>query len=72
MNESQNPDLDGTACVVTDCTAVSDVIGSAAVTLPAAIGAVEDHLVLDLPLCVHHAHLLRSGVTRCDLDARLT
>jgi hypothetical protein len=67
--DSLTPDLNDTACCVGGCVAVADIIGQAAVTLHHETGVPDDQrdLVLELPLCADHAHLLRLGVERCDL-----
>lgn len=68
--ESVRPDLNGVACCVGDCFEVADALGTADVRLPPAVGAVEEDelLRLTLPLCAKHAHLLRMGVSSCELS----
>ncbi len=63
-------DLTGTPCLGTDCFDTAEVIDQLAVRLPLDVGAVEDSVRLDLPLCGHHAHLLRMGGTRYSYTSR--
>ncbi|MEP7738297.1 hypothetical protein ABKW28_11640 [Nocardioides sp. 31GB23] len=74
MKRSLNADLDDTTCSVATCLDVADVIGTATVRLPLLVGVPEGNrtLILETPLCVEHAHLLRMGVDSCAFDSRLT
>ncbi|MDO3396998.1 hypothetical protein QWJ41_14825 [Nocardioides sp. SOB44] len=74
MSQSLNPDLEGTPCSIATCLDVADVIGAATVRLPLLVGVPEGNrtLILETPLCVEHAHLLRMGVDSCAFDSRLT
>jgi hypothetical protein len=66
-SESLTPDLDDTPCAASDCFAVADVIGAATVRIPDDVGLRPDQqvLILEVPLCIEHAHWLRMGVDAC-------
>lgn len=63
-NESLHPDLDGAPCAISDCLRGSDVVGHAGIQLSPLVGAVpgEQRQVIEFPLCVEQAHLLRMGL----------
>lgn len=70
---SLRPDLEGTACAVTDCLLVVDLIGAATARI-SHLTQVPEHLAvitLDLPLCVPHAHGLCLGVKWAQIDSRM-
>lgn len=68
---SLHPDLDGTICSVIGCFAVADVLGTADLALNVLVGAVEEVLVVTIPLCANHAHLLRMPPTLTNFDEGL-
>jgi hypothetical protein len=70
-DDSLNPDLTGSVCSVGNCFAVADIVATATVRLPAEVGVVEadESMVLETPVCMDHAHLLRMGVTSFDFES---
>jgi hypothetical protein len=67
--DSLNPDLNDTTCCVGGCFDVADHMGQAAVRIHHLVG-VPEHLqdiVIELPVCAEHAHVLRMGVERFEL-----
>ena len=62
------PDLDGTGCCAADCLDAADTVGTATLGVPLEVG-IDGPIVLAVPLCIEHAHLLRMGVTDCRLDS---
>jgi hypothetical protein len=67
MTAPVSPDLADTPCSVADCLEPASLMGRAAVRVDPRTAAPPDFEVITfgLPLCFHHAHLLRLG---CTLD----
>lgn len=69
LGEPLTPDLAGVLCAVCTCLDTADVVAHATVTPHRDVGLnpSDDTLVLELPVCAEHAHLLRMGVERFNL-----
>lgn len=69
--ESLNPDLEGSNCSVANCFKVADVMALETVTISPIYGYHGDDAttVLEIPLCIDHAHKLRGGVETCTFES---